>query len=72
MNVYEQAEGRELKMQVCHVITQMGDEEEGLDALIAIARAEEDPEIKQNAVFWIGQFDSPKAEDFLLEIINAQ
>jgi HEAT repeat protein len=70
MKVYEEAEGRELKMQVCHVITQMGDEEEGLDALIQIARDETDPEIKQNAVFWIGQFDSPKAEDYLLEISN--
>lgn len=70
MKVYDEADGRELKMQVCHVITQVSDEEEGLDALIRIARTETDPEIKQNAVFWIGQFDSPEAEDFLLEVIN--
>jgi hypothetical protein len=70
VNVYEKAEGQDLKMQVCHVLTQLGDDEEALDALIMIARNEDDPEIKQNAVFWVGQFDSPKAEDFLLEIIN--
>ena len=72
VNVYEMAGGRELKMQVCHVLTQLGDDDEALDALIMIARNEDDPEIRQNAVFWVGQFDSPKAEDFLLEIINQQ
>jgi len=70
MNVYKKAEGRELKMQVCHVITQLGDQEAGLDALIRIARTETDPEIKQNAVFWIGQFDDERAAEFLLEVLN--
>jgi HEAT repeat protein len=38
--------------------------------MLHIVRTEPDPEIRQNAVFWIGQFDDPRAAEALVEIIN--
>ena len=38
--------------------------------LLEIVRHEDDPEIRRDAVFWMGQFDDPRAADFLLEIIE--
>ncbi len=42
------------------------------DLLLELARAEKDPEIKQGMVFWMGNFDDPRAADFLLEILNEE
>jgi HEAT repeat protein len=70
--VYTKAENKDMKLQVCHAITRMEDEEEALDALIEIIRIEEDPEIKQEAIFWVSRFDSDKAAEFLLEVINEE
>lgn len=69
-DVYRKADSTELKLQVCHAISRLETSDAGLDALIEIARAETDPEIRQNAMFWIGQYDNDKAAEFLLEIIN--
>ena len=70
--VYAKTESRDMKRQICHVITRMDDEEAGLDALIEIVRMEDDPEIKQDAVFWISRFDNDRAAEFLLEVINEE
>jgi hypothetical protein len=70
--IYAQAESRDMKQQICHAITRMDDEEAALDALIEIIRMEDDPEIKQEAVFWVSRFDSERAAEFLLEVINEE
>jgi HEAT repeat protein len=70
--VYDQTDSRQIKLQVLNVITHMEDEETGLEALIEIVRRETDPEIRQNAVFWIGQYDNERAAEFLLEVINQE
>jgi len=70
--IYAKAESRDMKRQICHVITRMDDEEAGLDALIEIIRLEEDPEIKKEAVFWVSRYDSDRAAEFLLEVINEE
>ena len=43
-----------------------------LDLLLEIVRTETDPEIRQNAIFWIGQFDDQRAADALMEIIEGK
>ena len=70
--IYAKAESRDMKLQICHVITRMDDEEASLDALIEIIRTEDDLEIKQEAVFWISRYDSERAAEFLLEVINEE
>ncbi len=68
--IYESTDNGNLRIQVCHVLSQMDDQPGALDLMLHIVRTEPDPEIRQNAVFWIGQFDDPRAADALLEIIN--
>ena len=70
--IYAKAESRQMKQQVCHVITRMDDQEAGLEALIEIIRMEDDPEIRQEAVFWVSRYDSDRAAEFLLEVINEE
>ena len=70
--VYAKAESRDMKLQVCHAITRMDDDDAALDALIEIIRMEDDPDIKQEAVFWVSRFDSERAAEFLLEVINEE
>jgi hypothetical protein len=70
--VYAKTESQDMKRQICHIITRMDDEEAALDALIEIIRMEDDPEIKQEAVFWVSRFDSDRAAEFLLEVINEE
>jgi hypothetical protein len=45
-------------------------EKKAVKVMIELARAEKDPEMRKQLVFWIGQSGDPAAEDFLLEIIN--
>ena len=68
--LYLNAKSRDLKQQICHVLTMAEDQDKALDLLIKITRTETDPTIKRDAVFWIGQFDSERAADYLLEVIN--
>ncbi|MFH2053113.1 MAG: HEAT repeat domain-containing protein [bacterium] len=70
--LYAGTDNRDLKQQICHVLTQMDDKEAALGLLIEIVGMEKDPEIKRDAVFWVSQFDDPRAADFLLEIINEE
>jgi tetratricopeptide (TPR) repeat protein len=68
--MYKQAQSRDLKQQICHVLTMVEDQDAALEMLIDITRTETDPEIKRDAVFWIGQFDSERAANYLLDVIN--
>jgi type IV secretory pathway VirB3-like protein len=43
---------------------------EAFDVLLEIARTETDPELKQNAVFWIGRSEDPRAKELMLEILE--
>lgn len=69
--VYDSADDEDLRSQCCWVLSDMGGDE-ALNHLIEIVRDEKSGEVRQQAVFWIGQFDSDKAADFLLELINEE
>ncbi len=71
-SIYQNTDSPELKVQVCHVLSQMSDQPGALDLLLEIVRTETDPEIRQNAIFWIGQFDDQRAADALMEIIEGK
>jgi HEAT repeat protein len=70
--IYDGTDSREMKVQVCHILTQMDQEDAALDMLIDIARNERDSEIRRDAVFWIGQFENDRAAEYLLEVINQE
>jgi HEAT repeat protein len=71
-SIYQNTDSRELKVQVCHLLSQMDGQPGALDLMLEIVRTEPDMEIRQNAVFWIGQFDDPRAVEALLEIIDGK
>jgi HEAT repeat protein len=44
--------------------------DEGVPALIRIARSNRDPELRKTALFWLGQSDDPRALDLFEEILR--
>lgn len=72
VELYRNTDSQELKEQVFHVLTQLDDEDKALDIMIKLAREETDPEILQGVMYWIGQFDDPRAAEFLTEVINQE
>ena len=46
--------------------------EQGIPALIAVARTNRDPEIRRKAMFWLGQSNDPRAIALFEEILGKQ
>ena len=46
------------------------DDPAAVERLIEIARNETDPDLKKQAIFWLGQSNDPRAAEFLLELIE--
>ncbi len=67
--IYDDAREVEIKEQVIFVLSQL-ESGEAVDQLIAIVRAEENGELRDRALFWLGETDHPKAAEFLAELIN--
>jgi HEAT repeat protein len=44
--------------------------EEGVPALISVARTNKDPEIRKRALFWLGQSHDPRAIDLFEELLT--
>ncbi|HYS69126.1 MAG TPA: HEAT repeat domain-containing protein, partial [Gemmatimonadaceae bacterium] len=44
--------------------------DEGVPALIAVARTNKDPEIRKKALFWLGQSHDPRALDLFEELLT--
>ena len=59
----------EMKEQVIFVASQMSGEE-AVDLLMEIARVEEDRELREKAIFWLGQSKDPRVAEFLLSLIR--
>jgi len=69
IGVYDRAQDSELKGQTLFILSQQEDSA-AFDKLLDVARNESDPDLRQNAVFWIGQSGDPRAEQILLDILD--
>jgi HEAT repeat protein len=67
---YEALRDRELREHAIFVLHQRGDAA-AVDKLIAIARRDPDPQMREKAVFWLGQSRDPRAAQALAEIIGS-
>ena len=65
----DNAVDREVREQAVFALSQRP-REEGIPALIAIARNNKDPEIRKKAMFWLGQSGDPRALDLFEEILT--
>ncbi len=67
--LYGRATSSEFKEQLIFVYSQRR-EPAALDKLLEIARTETNKDLRQKAIFWIGQSSDQRAAEFLLELIN--
>jgi TolA-binding protein len=69
VRLYDSMNDREMKEQLIFVYSQRR-EEAALDKLFSIGRNDPDRELRKKAIFWIGQSRSPRAAQYLQELIN--
>jgi hypothetical protein len=60
---------REVREQAVFALSQRP-RDEGVPALITIARSNKDPEIRKKALFWLGQSQDPRAIDLFEELLR--
>ncbi len=60
---------REVRKQAIFALSQRS-RDEGVPALIRIARTNKDPELRKTALFWLGQSEDPRALDLFEEILR--
>jgi len=68
-DLYDTLDDLEMKEQLIFVASQMG-EAEAVDFLMEIAANERDKDLRERALFWLGQSNDPRVPDFLLAIIR--
>jgi HEAT repeat protein len=68
--LYDRVNDRELKAHIAFVVSQRGRDPEAVDLLMKIARDDQNPELRKQAIFWLGQSRDPRAAAFLLELIK--
>lgn len=60
---------REVRKQAIFALSQRSPDE-GVPALIRIARTSKDSELRKTALFWLGQSEDPRALDLFEEILR--
>ena len=60
---------REVKEQAVFALSQRP-RDEGVPALIRIARTHRDPEVRRKALFWLGESDDPRALALFEELLT--
>jgi hypothetical protein len=67
--IYQQTADPELRAYTIWLIAQRGGEG-SLEAMLEIAQTDPDPDMRQQAITFIGSSEDPRAEEFLLEILG--
>jgi HEAT repeat protein len=68
-DLYHQVEDPEMREQVIYVLSQR-DSADAFDVLLDLAGKEGNHDLRQQLIFWIGQSDDPRAEEFILKILE--
>lgn len=68
-SLFDSFEDSEMRGQVVFVAAQRGSESD-IDFLMEVARNADDPELRQKAIFWLGQSDDPRVPDFLMSLLR--
>ena len=69
VRLYDNMKDREMREQLIFVYSQRR-EDAALEKLFDIGKNDPDRELRKKAIFWIGQSRSPRAAQFLQELIN--
>jgi HEAT repeat protein len=69
--IYDSAgDDRDVRNQVIFVLSQRRRDQAAMDKLFDIAQREPDPELRKQAIFWLGQANDARAAKLLEDIIN--
>ena len=68
--LYDKMTDFEMKDQLIFVLSQRGRDGKALEKLMDIARTDRDKELKNKAIFWLGQSRDPRAVKFLEDLIS--
>ena len=69
VRLYDSMKDREMREQLIFVYSQRR-EDAALDKLFDIGKTDPDRELRKKAIFWIGQSRSPRAAQYLQDLIN--
>ncbi len=69
VRLYDSMKDREMREKLIFIYSQRR-EDAALEKLFAIGKNDPDRELRKSAIFWIGQSRSPRAAQFLQELIN--
>jgi TolA-binding protein len=69
IGLYDRVTDREMRRHLMFVFFQRSDSEI-VDKMMDIARNDADPEVRKQAIFWLGQSKDPRVARFLLDIIG--
>lgn len=64
----DDAQDREVRESAVFALSQL-DSDQGVPALIHIARSNRDPKLRRTALFWLGQSNDPRALDLFEELL---
>ena len=67
--LYDSFQDPEMKEQLIFVAAEFGSRE-AVDFLMQVAREEDDTDLRENAIFWLGQSEDPRVPEFLLSLIR--
>lgn len=67
--LYDRLTDRELKGHVAFMLSQRASDPQAVDLLIKIARDDQNPELRKQAIFWLGQSKDSRALAFFEEIL---
>jgi len=67
--VLDNSVDREVREQAVFALSQRP-RDEGVPALIAVAKTNKDPEIRKKAIFWLGQSNDPRAIDLFEQLLT--
>ncbi|HJQ25140.1 MAG TPA: HEAT repeat domain-containing protein [Blastocatellia bacterium] len=68
--LYDSEKTMEVKKKIIFSLTQAREKKAALHKLMAIARSDPSPELRKEAIFWIGQSRDPEAIKFLEDILK--
>ncbi len=68
--LYDRLGDAEIKEHMIFVLSQRQKDVAANNKLFDIAKNEKDPELRKKAIFWLGQSRDPRAQQFLIDLIN--
>ena len=68
--LYDRMGDSEMREQIIFVLSQRQRDPAAMDKMFDIAKNEKDPELRKKAIFWLGQSRDPRAQQFLIDLIN--